>query len=158
MRLKSTAGCQISSLIFEKKLWRGVSKLEVCSAHARKCILSLYFTMVVVQNVPLLMTRSSMANGCDVTESDVTGSDATGIRRCTSGHAQNRLQAMTSIPVTWFHVTSFPVRALPVTSLPVTPYVKSLSSSLVWFYLFEVFCSTPRVFSITFAFSLWYFY
>ena len=31
--------------------------------------------MVVVQNVPLLMTESSMATGCDVTESDVTGSD-----------------------------------------------------------------------------------
>jgi hypothetical protein len=29
----------------------------------------------------LLMTGSSMANGCDVTESDVTGIDATGIRR-----------------------------------------------------------------------------
>ena len=35
----------------------------------------LFFTIVVVQNVPLLMTESSMATGCDVTESDVTGSD-----------------------------------------------------------------------------------
>ena len=34
-----------------------------------------FFTIVVVQNVPLLMTESSMATGCDVTESDVTGSD-----------------------------------------------------------------------------------
>jgi hypothetical protein len=33
------------------------------------------FTIVVVQNVPLLMTESSMATGSDVTESDVTGSD-----------------------------------------------------------------------------------
>ena len=33
----------------------------------------LFFTIVVVQNVPLLMTESSMATGCDVTESDVTG-------------------------------------------------------------------------------------
>ena len=40
-----------------------------------------YLTIVVVQNVPLLMTVSSMANGCDVTKSDVTGIDATGIRR-----------------------------------------------------------------------------
>ena len=36
-----------------------------------------FLTIVVVQNIPLLMTGSSMANGCDVTESDVTGSDAT---------------------------------------------------------------------------------
>ena len=34
-----------------------------------------YLTIVVVQNVPLLMTVNSMAIGCDVTESDVTGSD-----------------------------------------------------------------------------------
>jgi hypothetical protein len=34
-----------------------------------------FFTKVVVQNVPLLMTESSMSTGCDVTESDVTGSD-----------------------------------------------------------------------------------
>ena len=37
---------------------------------------SLFFlTIVVIQNVSLLMTESSMASGCDVTESDVTGSD-----------------------------------------------------------------------------------
>ena len=36
---------------------------------------SFFLTIVVVQNVPLLMTESSMATGCDVTESDVTGSD-----------------------------------------------------------------------------------
>jgi hypothetical protein len=35
----------------------------------------LFFTIVVVKNVPLLMTESSMATGCDVTESHVTGSD-----------------------------------------------------------------------------------
>ena len=40
-----------------------------------------FFTIVVVQNVPLLMTGSSIANGCEVTKSDVTGSEATGIRR-----------------------------------------------------------------------------
>ena len=34
-----------------------------------------FLTIVVVQNVPLLMNESSMASGCDVTESDVTGSD-----------------------------------------------------------------------------------
>jgi hypothetical protein len=34
-----------------------------------------FFTIVVVQNVPLLMTESSMATVCDVTETDVTGSD-----------------------------------------------------------------------------------
>ena len=34
---------------------------------------------IVVQNVPLRMTGSSMATGCDVSESDVTGSDVTGI-------------------------------------------------------------------------------
>ena len=47
---------------------------EVCSAHAQ---LSAFFflTIVVAQNVPLLMTESSMVTGCDVTESDVTGSD-----------------------------------------------------------------------------------
>ena len=48
---------------------------EVCPAHARKCIPAFFLTIVVVQNVPLLMTESSMATGCDVTESDVTGSD-----------------------------------------------------------------------------------
>jgi hypothetical protein len=61
------------------------------------------------------MTGSSMANGCDVTESDVTGIDATGIRR------------------------------------------PKVGDSPVYFDLFEV-CCTPRVFSITSAFSLWYFY
>jgi hypothetical protein len=44
-----------------------------------------FLTIVVVQNVPLLMTGSSMANGCDVTESDITGIDATGIRRLKVG-------------------------------------------------------------------------
>ena len=34
-----------------------------------------FLTILVVQNVPLLMTESSMVTGCDVTESDVTGSD-----------------------------------------------------------------------------------
>ena len=34
-----------------------------------------FLTIVVVQNVPLCMTGSRMATGCDVTESDVTGSD-----------------------------------------------------------------------------------
>ena len=38
-----------------------------------------FLTIVVVQNVPLRMTVSSMATGCDVSESDVTGSDFTGI-------------------------------------------------------------------------------
>jgi hypothetical protein len=45
----------------------------------------LTLSIVVVQNVPLLMTGSSMANGCDVTESDITGIDATGIRRLKVG-------------------------------------------------------------------------
>ena len=36
---------------------------------------SSFLTIVVVQNVPLLMTESSMVTGCDVTESDVTRSD-----------------------------------------------------------------------------------
>ena len=49
------------------------SLLEVCSAHARKCIPA--FTIVVVQNVPLLMTESIMTTGYDVTVSDVRGSD-----------------------------------------------------------------------------------
>jgi hypothetical protein len=35
--------------------------------------LRFFLTIVVVQNVPLRMTISSMANGCDVSESDVTG-------------------------------------------------------------------------------------
>jgi hypothetical protein len=32
-------------------------------------------------------------------------------RECPSGHVQNILPVMTSLPVTWLHVTSFPVRA-----------------------------------------------
>ena len=51
---------------------------EIYSAHARKCILASFLTIVVIQNVSLLMTESSQATGCDVTESDVTGSDITG--------------------------------------------------------------------------------
>jgi hypothetical protein len=40
---------------------------------------SLFFlTIVVIQNVSLLMTESSMSTGCDVTESDFTGSYVTG--------------------------------------------------------------------------------
>jgi hypothetical protein len=50
-----------------------------------------FLTIVVVQNVPLLMTGSSMANGCDVTISDVTGSDATGIRRPKVGDSSWRV-------------------------------------------------------------------
>ena len=34
-----------------------------------------FLTLVVVQIVPLCMTGSSMATGCDVTENDVTESD-----------------------------------------------------------------------------------
>jgi hypothetical protein len=56
--------------------WPEVTSLpELCSVHVRKCIPAFFFTIVVVQNVPLPMTESSMATGCDVTESDVTGSD-----------------------------------------------------------------------------------
>ena len=44
----------------------------LCFAHARKCIPALFFTKVIVQNVPLLMTESNMATGCEVTEADVT--------------------------------------------------------------------------------------
>ena len=40
-----------------------------------------FLTIIVVQNVPLFMTGSSMATGCYVTESDVKGSDVTGIIR-----------------------------------------------------------------------------
>ena len=40
--------------------------------------LRFFLTIVVVQNVPLLMSESSMATGCDMTESDVTGSEVTG--------------------------------------------------------------------------------
>jgi hypothetical protein len=32
-------------------------------------------------------------------------------RECPSGHVQNILPVMTSLPVTWLHVASFPVRA-----------------------------------------------
>ena len=44
---------------------------EVYYAHDRKCILAFFLTIVVIQNVSLLMAESSMATGCDVTESDV---------------------------------------------------------------------------------------
>ena len=37
--------------------------------------LAFFLTIVVVQNVPLLINESSMATGCDVTEADVTESD-----------------------------------------------------------------------------------
>jgi hypothetical protein len=37
-----------------------------------------FLTIVVVHNVPLFITESSMATGCDVTENDITGSDITG--------------------------------------------------------------------------------
>ena len=37
-----------------------------------------FLNIVVVQNVTLYMTGSSMATGCDETESDVAGSDVTG--------------------------------------------------------------------------------
>ena len=33
MHLKRTAGCQISTLIFEKKLWRGVSINITCKIY-----------------------------------------------------------------------------------------------------------------------------
>jgi hypothetical protein len=40
------------------------------------CVFPRFFlTIVVVQNVPLRITGSSMVTGCDVTESDVTGID-----------------------------------------------------------------------------------
>jgi hypothetical protein len=34
-----------------------------------------FLTMLVVDNVPMSMIGSSMPTGCDVTESDVIGSD-----------------------------------------------------------------------------------
>jgi hypothetical protein len=48
----------------------------MCCACSEGSASSLFFlTIVVIQNVSLLMTESSMATGCDVIESDVTGSD-----------------------------------------------------------------------------------
>ena len=50
--------------------------------HNQKYVLripALFFSIVVVQNVPLRMIVSSMATGCDVSASDGTGSDVTGI-------------------------------------------------------------------------------
>jgi hypothetical protein len=32
-----------------------------------------FLTILVVKNIPLLMTGSNMVTGCDVTDSDVTG-------------------------------------------------------------------------------------
>jgi hypothetical protein len=43
------------------------------------CVFPRFFLTIVVQNVPLRMTGSSMATECNVAESDVTGSDVTGI-------------------------------------------------------------------------------
>jgi hypothetical protein len=48
-----------------------------------------FLIIVVVQNVPLLMTESSMATGCDLTESDVTGSD---IIRSKVGDSRDRIR------------------------------------------------------------------
>jgi hypothetical protein len=36
-----------------------------------------FLTIVLVQNVSLRMSGSSMASGCDMTKSDVTGSEVT---------------------------------------------------------------------------------
>jgi hypothetical protein len=41
--------------------------------------LAFFLTIVVVKNVPFLMTGNSMATGCDVIECDVTRSDITEI-------------------------------------------------------------------------------
>jgi hypothetical protein len=42
---------------------------------AHPVTLAYFLTIVVIQNVSLLMAESSMATGSDVAESDVTGSD-----------------------------------------------------------------------------------
>ena len=63
--------------------WSNMKSRDRKWRHYRKYVLRMpgsasppfFLTIVVVQNVPLLMTESSMATGCDVTESDVTGSD-----------------------------------------------------------------------------------
>jgi hypothetical protein len=72
MHLKPTAGFQI--LMTGMTLHEIITGSILCACsevHPR----FFFLAIVVIQNVALLMTESSMATGCDVTESDVTGSD-----------------------------------------------------------------------------------
>ena len=67
---------------------------------------SLPVTWLPVMSHPLDMLIPAMSNGTFRTTTMVKKK-----RECTSGHVQNILPVMTSLPVTWFHVTSFPFRA-----------------------------------------------
>jgi hypothetical protein len=69
---------------------------------------SLPVTWLPVMSHALAMLIPAMSNGTFRTTTMVKKKK----RECTSGHVQNILPVMTSLPVTWFHVTSFPVRAV----------------------------------------------
>jgi hypothetical protein len=69
-------------------------------------VTSLLVTSLSLTSHPEAMLLSVMSNGTFCTTTIVKER-----RGCTSGHAQNILPVMTSLPVTWFHVASFPVRA-----------------------------------------------
>jgi hypothetical protein len=75
---------------------------------------SLPLMSLSVTSHPVAMLLSVMSYGTFCTTT-IVRKKAQG---CTSGHAQNILTVMMSLPVTWLHVTSFPVRAssLDITS------------------------------------------
>jgi hypothetical protein len=70
-------------------------------------ITSLPVTWLPFMPHPLAMLLPVMHN-CTFVTSAIVRKKA---RECPSGHVQNILPVMTSLPVIWLHVTSFPVRA-----------------------------------------------
>jgi hypothetical protein len=79
-----------------KRPWPEMTSHEVtwpeatsCSAYSR----AFFLTIVVVQNVPLRMTVSSMATGCDVSESDESSSPL-GVSIKGIGRAYNWLKCL----------------------------------------------------------------
>ena len=104
----------------DRKLPEVTLVTDVCPAHARKWHFfpRFFFTIVVVQNVPLRMTGSSMTTGCD--------------RKWRHGKWRHNIGS-----------EGFP------------PFFCCFR---IFSRFFVILCCTPRVFSTTSAFTLWYFY
>jgi hypothetical protein len=107
-------GSDVTGSDLDRKLPEVTLVTDVCSAHAWKWQFfpRFFFTIVVVQNVPLRMTGSSMTTGCDRKWRHNIGSEG------------------------------FPA---------------FFGFFRIFLRFFVMLCCTPRVFSTTSAFSLWYF-
>jgi hypothetical protein len=154
--------------------WRHTRKY--CLHMSGRAFPRFFLTIAVVRNVQLCMTGSSMANGCDMNGSHVTRSDVIFpalFSYCTISFIL-LLGYLVEIPQ-WERRRhrKHPWSTTQHLEQIRTHHKGNHSLSVLWRHFlwrhvksgshttsgqFEVLCSTPRVFSMTSAFSLWYFY